>query len=281
MRAIYEHIEATSQLSWKLYVRQASHFRFAWHFHREFELTLITRGTGTRFVGDCVEEYGPGDLTLIGPQMPHTYQSMPGHGRHEAIVAQFRRDFLGRDFFDRPEFAGVASLLERSARGLSFPPHAVDLGAFGAMPPPERTLALIDALVRLSRCAEARPLAGDQHIPVLNGSTRDRIDAIVRLLNEEYAGPVTLEAVARAAHLAPASASRFFRRTTGTTITGYLNMLRVDAACRLLRETDRSISGIAADCGYSNLSNFNRRFRELKGMSPREYRSRWQNRKSD
>ncbi|MGV9375638.1 AraC family transcriptional regulator [Nonomuraea sp. NPDC003707] len=275
MRAFYEHIEATSQLSWTLYVRQATRFRFAWHFHREYELTLITQGTGTRFVGDCVEEYGPGDLTLIGPQLPHTYQSVPGHGRHEAIVAQFRRDFLGRDFFDRPEFADVAALLERSARGLSFPPYAVDLGDLDAMPPPERTLALIDALVRLSRRADARPLAGDRYVPSLNGATRDRIDAIVRLLNEEYAGPVTLEAVARAAHLAPASASRFFRRTTGATITGYLTMLRVNAACRLLRETDRTVSGISADCGFSNLSNFNRRFRELRGMSPREYRALW------
>ncbi|MFG1705317.1 AraC family transcriptional regulator [Nonomuraea sp. M3C6] len=276
MRAIFEHIEATTQLSWKLYVRQASHFDFAWHFHPEFELTLITRGTGTRFVGDCVEEYGPGDLTLIGPELPHTYLSNPDHGEQEAIVVQFRRDFLGPGFFDRPEFAGVAALLERSARGLSFPRDVAGMRELVAMPPPEQTLALLGALVRLSRSAEARPLAGEQHIPSLNGAARDRIDAIVRLLHDEYAGPITLEAVARAAHMAPASVSRFFRRTTGATITGYLNMLRVNAACRLLRETDRRVSGIAADCGYPNLSNFNRRFRELKGMSPSEYRAHWQ-----
>lgn len=122
LRAIFEHIEPKSQLSWKLFVRQASHFRFAWHFHHEFELTLITRGTGTRFVGDCVEEYGPGDLTLIGPELPHTYQSALGDGDHEAMVVQFRRDFLGAGFFGHAEFAGVAALLERAARGLSFPP---------------------------------------------------------------------------------------------------------------------------------------------------------------
>jgi AraC-like DNA-binding protein len=273
VRAIFEHIEATTRLSWKLFVRQEPCFPFAWHFHREFELTLITQGTGTRFVGDCVEEYGPGDLTLIGPEVPHTYQSAQDRTGQEAVVVQFRRDFLGPGFFDRPEFAGVAALLDRSARGLSFPRDAVRMGELGTMPPPEQTLALLGALVRLSRCAEARPLAGEHHIPSLNGTARDRIDAIVRLLHEEYARPITLEAVGRAAHLAPASASRFFRRTTGATITGYLTMLRVDAACRLLRETDRRVSGIAADCGYPNLSTFNRRFRELKGMSPRDYRA--------
>jgi AraC-like DNA-binding protein len=276
VRAIFEHIEATSQLSWKLFVRQGSHFPFTWHFHREYELTLITGGNGTRFVGDCVEEYGPGDLTLIGPEMPHTYASTPGRDGHEAIVVQFRRDFLGQGFFDRPEFAGVAALLERSARGLSFPADAVEMRELGEMRPPEQTLALLDALVRLSRSAEARPLAGEHHIPTLNGAARDRIDAIVRLLHEDHTAPITLETVAHVAHMAPASVSRFFRHTTGATITGYVTMLRVNAACRLLRDTDQRISAIAADCGYANLSNFNRRFRELKGMSPRQYRAHWQ-----
>ncbi|SDL75128.1 Helix-turn-helix domain-containing protein [Nonomuraea jiangxiensis] len=178
-------------------------------------------------MGDRVEEYAPADLTLIGPETPHTYQSVPGTIRNEAIVVQFRRDFLGAGFFDRPEFTGVAALPERSARGLSFPPSAVEPGALralaagGTMPPPERTLALVGVLV------------------------------------------------------APASVSRFFRRTTGATITGYLTMLRISAACRLLRETDRAVSAIAADCGYANLSTFNRRFRERTGMSPREYRAHW------
>lgn len=275
MRASFEHLEATPQLSWRMGLRRASHFRFAWHFHREFELTLITHGTGTRFVGDCVEEYGPGDLTLIGPELPHTYQSSPGTSRHEAVVVQFRRDFLGPEFFDRPEFAGVAALLERAARGLSFPHHDVSLAELGAMPPSERTVALLAALVRLSHSAEARPLASDHYLPSRNDATRDRIDAIVGLLHDAYTGPVALEEVARAAHMAPASASRFFRRTTGLTITAYLSMLRVSAACRLLRETDRGITAIAADCGYPSLSNFNRRFREQKGMTPREYRARW------
>lgn len=275
MRAFFEHIEVGPQLSWKVGLRRASDFRFAWHFHREFELTLITCGTGTRFVGDCVEEYGPGDLTLIGPELPHTYQSSPGPGRHEAVVVHFRHDFLGPDFFDRPEFAGVAELLERSARGLSFPGPGVDLGALTELPPPERTVALLGTLIGLSRRTGARALAGDHYLPSLNGETRDRIDAIVRFLHETYAGQVSLEAIARAAHMAPASASRFFRRTTGTTLTEYLSMVRIGAACRLLRETDRAVADIAAECGYPNLSNFHRRFREQKDMAPREYRLLW------
>lgn len=126
----------------------------------------------------------------------------------------------------------------------------------------------------LARRADVRSLASAEHRPALNRETADRIDAIIGLLHAEYSRPIDLATLARAAHLSPTATSRFFRRTTGSTITDYLTALRVDAACRLLLETDRGIADIAADCGYSNLSNFNRRFRAMKRMSPREYRAR-------
>jgi AraC-like DNA-binding protein len=272
MRATFEHIETSPHLSWKLFVRRQPRFGFLWHFHREYELTLITRGMGTRFVGDSVEDYRAGDLTLIGPELPHTYASI-GDGQ-EAVVAQFRRDSFGAGFFDRPEFAGVSALLERSARGLRLPADGAPLTELLDLPPAERTLGLLTALVRLARDGAARPLASAGHRPALNGKTRDRIDAVIRLLHAEYARPISLDTVARVAHLTPPAASRFFRRTTGSTVTDYLNAVRVNAACRLLLETDHRVADIAADCGYANLSNFNRRFRALKGMSPREYRGR-------
>ncbi len=262
-------------MSWKLFVRRQARFGFAWHFHREFELTLITKGGGTRFVGDCIQDYGPGDLTLIGPELPHAYASMPGHEEQEAIVAQFRVDFLGPSFFALPEFAEVTALLDRSARGLSFPEGAEALPDLAGLPPAERTLGLLNTLVLLARCERARPLASARHSAALDRTTRDRIDAVVRLLHTGYSQPISLDMAARAAHMAPAAVSRFFRRTTGATITGYLNALRVNAACRLLVDTDRRVADIAAECGYANLSNFNRRFRNLKGMSPREYRARF------
>jgi AraC-like DNA-binding protein len=273
MRATFEHIRTSPHLSWTLFVRREPQFGFLWHFHREYELTLITRGMGTRFVGDSVEDYRPGDLTLIGPELPHTYASI-GDGQ-EAVVAQFRRDSFGPGFFDRPEFAEVAELLDRSARGLRLPPGGAALAELVGQPPAERTVGLLGALVGLARTGnEARPLASPAQRVALSSRTRDRIDAVIRLLHAEYARPVSLAEVAGVAHLSQPATSRFFRRTTGSTITDYLNGVRINAACRLLLESDRRIADIAADCGYANLSNFNRRFRELKGMSPRDYRAR-------
>lgn len=122
-------------------------------FHPEFELTLLTRGVGTRLVGDCVQEYGPGDLALIGPELPHTYVSTPGQDGQEAIVVQFRRDFLGADFFSSPEFAAVAWPLERSARGLAFPRAAVPLRNLADLRPADQTLELLRILVCCSPTA--------------------------------------------------------------------------------------------------------------------------------
>ncbi|WP_329369283.1 AraC family transcriptional regulator [Streptomyces sp. NBC_00669] len=303
MRAVFEYVVPTAPLSWKLFARREARFDFQWHFHHEYELTLIVRGNGTRIVGDCVQPYGPGDLTLIGPEMPHTYVSTPGQvGRvgpvgpvgQEAVVAQFRRDFLGPDLFDRPEFADVARLLERAARGLHFPSRSAapaervepagpggrtepfdptGLTALPTLPPPERTLALLRLLVDLSTREPAIPLAGARHVPALNRASGDRVDAIVRLLHACYTRPIGLDEIAGAAHMSPTSVSRFFRRTTGMTLTDYLNRLRIEVACHLLRDTDRRIADIAADCGYANLANFNRRFRQFKGLPPREYRA--------
>jgi AraC-like DNA-binding protein len=276
MRASFEHIEVTQDVSWSCYLRREAAFPFTWHYHHEYELTLITAGGGTRFVGDSIEDYRPGDLTLIGPDLPHTYASAPGEDRHEAVVIQFRGDFLGAGFFDRPEFAGVARLLARATGGLRLPSgHAAGVPELVGLPPAQRTLGLLATLVRLATTTGARALASAHYRPALNRAAGERIDAVMRLLHERYGEPLTLDEIAAAAHMAPAAVSRFFRRTTGATITGYRNAVRVGAACRLLVDTDRRITDIAAECGYRNLAHFNRRFRALKGTSPREYRARF------
>jgi AraC-like DNA-binding protein len=129
--------------------------------------------------------------------------------------------------------------------------------------------------VALAESVDSRPLASEHHRPTLDRAAGDRINAILQLLHSEHAGTISLTKVADVAHMAPAAVSRFFRRTTGATITSYLNIVRVNAACRLLVDTDLPITDIAGDCGYKNLSHFNRRFRLLKGMPPREYRARF------
>ncbi|WP_248761184.1 AraC family transcriptional regulator [Pseudarthrobacter sp. SSS035] len=271
MLASYEHIVQSSSLSWRIQRIHVQRFEAGWHFHPELELTYICQGAGTRIVGDSVEAYEPGDLTLIGPDLPHTYVSEPGSAVHEAIVVQFRRDFLGPGFFEGPEFTAAAVMLDRASRGLSFSNTGISLVQLEQLAPAERTIALLGLLVDLSR-ADAKQLASDHGSPAISRAAAERISGMIGLMQSDYYRKLTLEDIAAAGHLSPSAANRLFRRSTGSTIIRYLNLIRVNAACRLLRDTNQSIASVAADCGFENLSNFNRRFREIRNSSPRDYR---------
>lgn len=272
MLASFEHIVPTFPLTWAMTTIQMPQFESIWHFHPEFELTYIRAGRGARLVGDSIGEYEPGNLTLIGPEVPHTYVSTPGKAQHSAVVIQFKRDFLGEGFFEIPLFSSVAALLESSRRGVSFTVDEQVIHALERAEPPEKTLGLLQLLVELSR-RDAHTLASDEHTPALNRAAAQRIESMVKLMHVEFASDLKLPEIAQAAHLTPSSASRLFSKSTGSSVSFYLNVVRVNAACRLLRDTDDSIASIAVNSGFTNLSNFNRRFREVKNTTPRAYRA--------
>ncbi len=271
MLASFEHIVPTFPLTWAMTTIEVPQFESTWHFHPEFELTYIRAGEGTRLVGDSIGEYGAGNLTLIGPEVPHTYVSTPGAARNSAVVMQFKRDFLGDGFFDIPLFARVSTLLDSARRGVSFTVEEQVIRALEAADPAEKTVGLLRLLVDLA-CLEPQILTSDDHTPALNRASAQRIESMVQLMHAEFATDLKLAKIARVAHLTPSSASRLFSKSTGSSITAYLNVVRVNAACRLLRDTDDSIASIAANSGFTNLSNFNRRFREVKRMTPSSYR---------
>jgi AraC-like DNA-binding protein len=279
VEAAYEKIETLPAASWVWHAFETSSLRFNWHFHPELELTLITAGTGRRYVGDSIETYGPGDLVLIGADLPHTYVSDDRSGRQHGVVAQFDRDFLGATLWKRPEFEHVARMFAAAGRGLRFTgPTAASVAAtfpsWSVLSHTERTIALLGVLDRLAKdTRHQQPLSSSGFHPPLDTTSRERLVAVGRYLATAYAGPVSLSDVAKIAHMSPAAFSRFFRRATGRTLTRALTELRISAACRLLVDTELPIAEVAVRSGYNNLSNFNRRFRELKKMTPREYRS--------
>src|SRR5690242_9427560 len=121
MKASFEKV-AMGNSSFFVFERRDPGFPFHWHYHPEFELTLIVDSRGERLVGDSIGEYGPGDLVLLGPNLPHSWRSFPTGSpvNHRAIVAQFREDCLGENFFQMPELHDVARLLGQAARGLAF-----------------------------------------------------------------------------------------------------------------------------------------------------------------
>jgi AraC-like DNA-binding protein len=133
---------------------------------------------------------------------------------------------------------------------------------------------LLRLLQHFAVSEEKRPLASPAFSPSLKASDISRLDEVLAWLRRHRADPITLARAASVAKMSPKSFCRFFKANTGKTLVGYLHELRVGEASRQLLETNRPVSEIALDCGFNNLSNFNRRFLGLKGMTPREFRRR-------
>ena len=279
MRARAQKVTSSRQASFAYRVKSSPSFPFKWHFHPEYELTFILESSGTRFVGDSNESYKAGDLVLLGPNLPHTWLSDPGLPddlRHRAIVVHFVEDFLGAVFNSSPEMMEISDLLGRAARGLHFSsPLAAEAGAKMVLMKKQEGLKRLVSLLGLLQelTPGGRSLSSSAFVPSNRERDLRRIDRVCAYINARYHGRLSQPEVADIAGMTPQAFSRFFRKTVGKTFVDYLAELRVSQACRLLIETDQSVVEISLRSGFNNLSNFNRRFRKLRGQSPRRFRS--------
>ena len=256
-------------------------FPSPWHFHPEVELTYVVNSRGQRFVGDSIEAFDAGDLVLIGSNLPHYWRSYsearaPAEFAH-SLVIQFYADFLGERFLAAPEVRPVASLLRRAARGIRFSGNVRDRAAevirrLGSMEGPARLAALIGVLGDLAASKEGRYLSTPGFTPNLDDQASERISRCHRYVFGNLDTGIRLEEAAHEAGMSPGAFCRYFRKVTGKTFFDFVNEIRTGQACRLLIETDGNVTDICYASGFSSVSNFNRRFRERLGVSPRDYR---------
>jgi AraC-like DNA-binding protein len=288
VRPVFEKTPHSQWESFHCEVVRGDSYNAAWHFHPEFQITLVIKSCGYRLVGDNIAPLHPGDLVLVGSNLPHVWQQEhgtsagPAQGVH-AVIVRFLETFAGRDFLEIPEMKPVRLLLRRSARGLQVAGSARQAAAekmrkLADATGLERISGLLSILNTLARSNELKPIASAGFVPVLNGSDHDRMERVCDYINAHLGEAIDRGAVARQAHLSEGAFSRFFKLRTGKTLPRYINELRVGRACRLLAEGEAKITDIALDCGFANLANFNRRFLEIASLTPHDYRRRFQNR---
>ncbi|GAA0416845.1 AraC family transcriptional regulator [Cocleimonas flava] len=256
-----------------------------WHHHEEYELHLITATTGKIFVGDYIGTFKPGNLVLTGPHLPHNWIStdMPKEG-------VFRRDFvlqfLGEPFRKScehlPELKQALPLLSRAKNGIEF---------FGISDIAEHKLKCIkettglrrfnhflELVLVLSEHSDYQLLSTTQIQSSDNDASMKRISEVVDFITENYASQFSMADIAKRTGMDSSQFSRYFSKASGNTFTGFVNRLRINKACQLLMETDQYISTICYHVGYNNVANFNRRFIEIKNMTPSDYRKQSKNR---
>ena len=278
MRAILEKVSYGRGHSFQyLAFHPKRRFDCPFHYHPEIELTLIVSSTGHRYVGDHIGRFAPGDLVLMGPNLPHSYVNDERTARAGSIVLQFLPGCLGARFFELDEMRSLRALLERSRVGLSFHGPLRDrvaraMAEFKALDGVARLVAFLEILRTLAASRDYRRLASPTYAPSLALYQGERINRVCELISKRFRENVTQAEASRVAKMSGPSFSRFFRRATNRTFRSFLNEVRVGHASRQLVESDLSVAEICYDSGFGNLSNFNRQFLKLRKLSPRDYR---------
>lgn len=282
MRKLLLKSTAGPNHSFSLAKEECHNFFEEFHYHPEFELTLILSGSGTRYVGDSISPFSCGDLVLLGPDLPHVWKSDSRfylNGKptlSSSIAIHFNKDFLGQGFFGLPEMHLVNELLEKSSRGIDVGESAKAdvarrLNIMLSENPTERLISLLDILHRLSRCKDHKLLSTPSFLNAYVSEENSRIKKVHRFVISHFREPIKLKDAADAAHMTPTAFCRYFRQHTRKTFTAYLNEVRVGYACRLLQESNLKIAEICYGSGFCNLSNFNKQFKALMGLTPLEY----------
>jgi AraC-like DNA-binding protein len=286
MKAIFQRLTTESQEGFAFKAIRSASFDCPWHVHPEYELILVLQGHGYRIVGDNIARLSPGDLVLVGPGLPHIWQDEPPSGGRawvHCLLVQFEDKFLGDGLLKLSAMEPIRRLLHQAKRGLhivgkthatvtALMNHMADLGGM------ERVLQFLQILVVLAGSEECEPIASPGFAADTSLYDQERMDRVFQFLNSQFREAVRLAEAARIVHLSEGAFSRFFRAHTGKTFPEFVNELRIGRACNLLMEDNLNITQVAYECGFTNLSNFNRQFLRLKGISPREFRLQFQQR---
>lgn len=261
--------------------RHKKEFTYPIHNHSVYELNFVENAKGVRrIVGDSREVIGDYDLCLItSPDLEHVWEQNECHSDDiREITVQFDFSMSDETLFGRNPYASITRMMQEAKKGLSFPLQAI-MKVYGMLD----TLSSIKdgfyavqqfltILYELSRCENARTLASSSYAKVTVEDDSRRILKVKNFISKNYMDELRLPELASLAGMSSSAFSRFFKLHTGRNISEYIIDLRLGYAARMLVDTAKSISEIGFDCGFNNLSNFNRIFKKKKGCSPSEFR---------
>lgn len=260
--------------------RYKDRFTFPIHRHSEFELNLISNGRGARrIVGDSIEELDDLDLVLVGNGIEHTWEQHSCNTRNiREVTIQFANDMFSEKMLAKNQFESIRRMLQASAKGVCFTPECAMkvYGRIIAIPEIEngfyRVMELLSILYELSAPGNYRTLASSSFANAGTVGNSRRVHLVQEYINSNYKGEIRLASLASIAGMTPTAFSRFFKMRTGSSVSDYIIDVRLGHATRSLVDSSLPISEICFDCGFNNVSNFNRIFRKKKGCSPKEFR---------
>ena len=262
--------------------RHKTEFTYPLHQHKEFELNFIEHGKGVRrIVGDSVEEIGDYELVLIGGEdLEHVWEQGKCKSKDiREITIQFSSDIFGDDLLSKNQFTSIRRMLRRADHGLVFPISSI-MKVYSTLDTiaqeQERFvqfLKFLYILYELSISEDSRVLASSSFAHSERTTESRRVQKVKQYINDNYSKPLKLADLADLVGMSSVAFSRFFHQRTGRTLSDYIIDIRLGYAARMLVDSTKNISEICYECGFNNLSNFNRTFKEKRNYTPRDFRA--------
>lgn len=283
MKPILSKITAPTENLLSIVERCEPFFTNVFHFHEECELVYVTESHGKRIIGNNVENFDKGDIIFLGSNLPHVWYNDKEYFhplsqlKARSIVVYFPQDIFGDRFFNLEETRQLSDFFVRAKRGIKL--HGLtqkrvarEMKTLLDKKGLERIIGLFAILKIFSETTEFSYLAHTGYSHTYNQKDNHKIDRVFRFVLANYHRNISLDEVAELTSLTPQSFCRFFKNRTRKSFIQFVNEVRIGQVCRKLAEEEWTVAEIAYSCGFSNLSNFNRFFKEAVGKTPRGYR---------
>lgn len=280
MKPYLEYIDTGGTSSIKVKAYAQNKMEVPVHYHPEHEIVWIIKGRGKVHIADAETSFNRGNLFFIGGSVPHWFEDEADQSgmirKSEVIVIQFK-EHLFEQLKDFPEFDGTRSFLTRIQQGIkvtgmkNLQDLMLDLPKLEGVEKFNKLTYLLDYIIRHGKY---RTIASAELLPVTNRIAFARLQKIHTYLTQRFQEEITIEEVAALVHLSKTSLCRFLKKETEQTFSEHLNAIRVQNACKLLRETTQSVTQVCYGVGYNNAAYFFKQFKKLKNCSPYEYKNK-------
>jgi len=280
MKLLYKKIALPEGKAYCVEEITAPCYEDSMHYHPEFEIIYVFKGSGTKIIGENIASFSPGDLAIIGPDIPHAWRNDNNYNKADTNIIEihFTPDFLGNDFFTKPEMKPILQLFNKAAQGLNIYGMANPVIAQKM----KQMLATNDEFVRILIILEILECAANTNdVTKLCRTTytskevlmdSQRINKITNYINKKFQEDITLDEVAEIACLSISAFCKYFKKHTNKTFSAFLNETRIGYACKLLIENNYPISQVCFESGFKSITNFNRQFKSQTDIAPYEYR---------
>ena len=246
------------------------------HQHEEIQLSVVVEGEGTLVVGDTINEYTSGDILVIGSNLPHVFKSDTSTCKSTFMITLFfTKDSFGERFFSLGDFSEVEKLFKISNTGGKITTNQTALLAlFLSLKKASHLDRFIIFLKIISRIltSESTPLSNFVYQKTYSDNEGERMSNVMDFTMSHFSTEIDLETISGVSNMTPNAFCRYFKQRTNKTYFQFLIEVRIENSCRLLKNKDLLISEVSEKSGFKNISNFNRKFKSVKDITPTGYR---------